>query len=125
MKKCPYCGAPMEGTVCEYCGFEVEEKKEPTETKETQSANTIQNNIIFMNSQPQETQILVEAKSKKKALLLCIFLGYFGAHYFYLGKKKIGILYLFTMGLCGYGWIIDIFRILFGKIKDSRGLPLA
>ena len=77
-----------------------------------------------MNAQPQETQILIEQKSKKKSLLLCIFLGYFGVFQFYLGKRKIGFLYLFPIGLCGYGWIIDIFRTLFRKIKDCRSLPL-
>ena len=58
------------------------------------------------------------------ALLLCIFLGVFGAHYFYVGKVGKGILFLFTGGLFGIGWIVDIFVILAGNFSDSRGLIL-
>ena len=46
------------------------------------------------------------------ALLLCIFLGEFGAHKFYEGKIGMGILYLCTCGLCGIGWIIDIIALI-------------
>ncbi len=35
-----------------------------------------------------------------------------------------GILYLFTYGLFGFGWIIDIILILCGSFKDSNNLPL-
>ena len=51
-------------------------------------------------------------KDKKTALLLCIFLGFFGAHKFYEGKIGMGFLYLFTGGLFLFGWIVDIFLIL-------------
>ncbi len=51
-------------------------------------------------------------KNKWIALTLCIFLGAFGAHYFYEGKAGKGFLYLFTMGLFGIGWIIDIIGYL-------------
>lgn len=53
-----------------------------------------------------------EIKSRKTALLLCIFLGFFGAHKFYEGKAGMGILYLFTAGLFIFGWITDIFKLL-------------
>ena len=49
--------------------------------------------------------------SRKKSLLLCIFLGYFGAHKFYERNTKMGFIYLFTLGFFGFGWIIDIFLI--------------
>lgn len=51
-------------------------------------------------------------KDKKTALLLCIFLGYFGAHKFYEKKTGIGILYLFTFGIFGIGWIVDIILLI-------------
>ncbi|MGG7143544.1 restriction endonuclease [Clostridium nigeriense] len=38
---------------------------------------------------------------------LCFFFGFFGAHKFYLKKHKIGVLYLFTLGFFGVGWLID------------------
>lgn len=40
-------------------------------------------------------------------LCLCLFLGWLGAHKFYEGKTGMGLLYLFTFGLFGFGWIID------------------
>lgn len=48
------------------------------------------------------------AKNKWVALSLCVCLGYLGAHKFYEGKNKIGVIYLLTLGLLGIGWIIDI-----------------
>lgn len=63
-------------------------------------------------------------KSKKTALILCIFLGFFGAHYFYVGRWGKGLLYLFTGGLFVIGWITDIFSILLGQFRDNVGVPL-
>jgi len=37
--------------------------------------------------------------------------GIFGAHRFYYGKPISGVLYLFTLGLLGIGWIFDLFLI--------------
>jgi len=56
-------------------------------------------------------------KSKFLAFLFCLFFGVFGVHKFYLGKKKIGILYLCTLGIFGIGWFVDIFTI--GKQVDK------
>jgi TM2 domain-containing membrane protein YozV len=50
-------------------------------------------------------------KSKKTAYLLCIFLGFWGIHRFYLGKIKTGILYFFTLGLFGVGWLYDLITL--------------
>lgn len=63
-------------------------------------------------------------KSKTTALLLCIFLGFFGIHYFYVGRIGKGILYLFTFGIVGIGWIIDLIVIASGGFKDNAGAPL-
>ena len=45
-------------------------------------------------------------------------------HYFYVRRPGMGILYLFTMGLFGIGWLIDLIRILTGSFRDCDGLPL-
>ena len=58
------------------------------------------------------------------ALLLCIFLGEFGIHRFYVGKIGTGLLYLFTLGLFGIGWLIDVILIVAGVFRDEFGLPL-
>lgn len=56
-------------------------------------------------------------------LCLCLLLGWAGAHKFYVGKTGIGILYLFTLGLFGFGWIIDtikcVFKVLSSEINKS------
>ena len=41
------------------------------------------------------------------AWLLNTFLGYLGVHRMYMGKWFTGILYLFTVGLFGIGWLYD------------------
>lgn len=64
------------------------------------------------------------SKSRTIALLLAIFLGMFGAHRFYAGKIGTGVLYLFTLGICGVGWIYDIVMICLGRFTDKQELPL-
>ena len=63
-------------------------------------------------------------KSRLVALLLCWFLGIFGAHRFYVGRIGSGVLYLCTEGLFGIGWLIDIILIATGEFTDDRGLKL-
>nr|WP_303998329.1 TM2 domain-containing protein [Ruminococcus bromii] len=63
-------------------------------------------------------------KDKSMALILCVVLGMLGAHCFYAGKAGMGILYLFTGGLFGIGWIVDIIRIATAPYTDSHGLPI-
>lgn len=51
--------------------------------------------------------------SKTIKLLVTIFFGFLGVHKFMERNYKMGFIYLFTMGLCGIGWIIDIFKVAF------------
>lgn len=70
------------------------------------------------------TYVHVSTRSWTVALLLCFFIGYLGAHYFYVGRWGMGLVYFFTAGLFGIGWLVDIFRILVGSFPDADGLPL-
>ncbi len=54
-------------------------------------------------------------------LLLCIFIGVFGAHRFYVGKIGTGILHLLTLGCFGIWTFIDFIIIILGKFKDKEG----
>ncbi len=57
-------------------------------------------------------------KEKTIDFVLCLFLGYLGIHKFYEKKTGLGILYLFTLGIFGIGWIIDIIRLLIDLLKE-------
>ena len=50
-------------------------------------------------------------KNYTLAWVLLTFLGFFGVHRFYLGKIVTGILYLFTAGLFGIGYIYDYWTL--------------
>jgi TM2 domain-containing membrane protein YozV len=45
------------------------------------------------------------------AWLLLVFLGPFGIHRMYMGKWVTGIVYLFTLGLFGIGYIYDMWTL--------------
>jgi TM2 domain-containing membrane protein YozV len=64
-------------------------------------------------------------KSKMVALALCLFVGYFGAHRFYLGKIGTGVAQLLTFGGLGIWMAIDLILIALGKMTDSEGRELA
>ena len=86
----------------------------------------VQSQVIINNQNIPNSGVVpgVSKKNKMVALLLCIFLGVLGVHRFYVGKIGTGLLYLFTGGLFGIGWIIDIILIAVGSFKDQFDLPL-
>ena len=51
------------------------------------------------------------------AYILWFFFGLLGIHRFYLGRPLSGLIYLFTAGLFGIGWLIDICLIP-GMVED-------
>ena len=120
--KCPNCGAPLENGACSYCGY-VEKKQSNSIEYVNNISQQPQPQIVFNNYHTGSNR-RVSRKDKIVALLLCIFLGYFGAHKFYVGKTGMGFVYLLTAGLFGIGWFVDIFLIAFGSFKDKYELPL-
>ena len=67
---------------------------------------------------------MASAKRKSTALILCILLGMFGAHYFYVGRFGRGLVALCTMNFFMVGWLIDLAQIATGNFRDYFGLPL-
>ena len=64
-------------------------------------------------------------KKNNSELIVTILLGWLGVHKFMNKEFGLGILYLFTRGLFGIGWVYDIYACIyyngrkFNQIKDS------
>jgi TM2 domain-containing membrane protein YozV len=64
-----------------------------------------------------------DTHSKAVGYLLWI-VGFTGAHRFYYGKPLTGILWFFTFGLLGIGWLVDLFLIpTMDREADYRFCP--
>lgn len=107
MKFCKFCGGriPMDAVLCTICGRQVEQ---------LQSAQAAPAQVIVNNANNNVSGMMYMGRPKNKwlALLLCLFAGYLGAHRFYEGKIGTGILYLCTMGLFGFGVLVDLIILL-------------
>lgn len=119
LKFCKFCGAriPLDAVICTYCGRQVEELKGGYQ----QQPNIVINNDSSSRSYSAATNMANNMnggmytgtpKNKVIALLLCIFIGYLGAHKFYEGKAGMGLLYLFSCGLFGIGIFVDFIILL-------------
>ena len=130
-KICPNCGTAISNIFCRFCGEKIEEDtvicphcgKQVKELNNGTNGNIVinNNNSASSSSSASSSAAATAANTvvpghklcnKWVSLILCIFLGFIGAHKFYEGKVGMGILYLFTGGLFGIGWIIDIIAIL-------------
>ena len=92
-KFCIYCGRriPGDALVCPYCG-----------------------RSLIPGAPPAAAVPYIPARACDKwlAFVLCFFFGILGAHKFYEGKVGMGLLYLFTAGLFGIGWLVDCIVLL-------------
>lgn len=129
-KYCKYCGSiiPMDAVICTHCGRQVEELKNssqgivinntaianPNVTVSPNIVNSSNSNANINNGYNINRQIYGGPKPKDKwvAFLLCFFLGFLGFHKFYEGKVLLGVIYIFTFGLCGIGVIVDLIILL-------------
>lgn len=112
-KFCKHCGAriPKDAVLCTHCGRQVEQLEQAAGAQPSvviNNANTNTNTNTVMAG-----GMMGRMKNKWVAFLLCLFLGFLGAHKFYEGKAGMGVVYLFTGGLCGVGVLIDLFTLLF------------
>ena len=110
-KFCKHCGGkiPAAAVICTHCGCQVEEMKH------TEQPNIVINNAntnTNTNTNVNPAMFGVRVKNKWVAFLLCLFLGFIGAHKFYEGRIGMGIVYLFTVGLFGIGWFVDCIVLL-------------
>lgn len=107
-KFCPFCGKSIgeDFRICPYCGENI---------YSAYINNNNNNNSAFS---PNNWLI---------CLLLTIFLGEIGAHKFYVGRIKEGVIMLIlTITVIGFVvsfviWVIDLINLLSGNFKDSDG----
>jgi len=106
-KFCKFCGEKIaeDAVLCTHCGRQVEPLKSEQPQVIVNNTNTNVNRNINAG--------YGGAKNKWIALILCVFLGFLGAHKFYEGKILLGIVYLLTLGFFGIGIFIDFLSLLF------------
>ena len=124
--KCPNCGAALyaDDTRCRYCGTyqpaQPQDRQPPS-----QAPQTVIYNVVQAGPGTPGYRGEMSVKSKWVAFFLCFFFGVWGFHKFYVGKTGAGILYFFTFGLFGIGWVLDLIFILFGTFTDRWGRKLS
>lgn len=113
-KFCKHCSAkiPEDAVICTACGRQVEEMTSNATAQPSIVINNANTNTNTNMNTNVNSGIYGRPKNKWVALILCILLGFFGAHKFYEGKIGMGILYIFTGGLFFIGVFIDLFVIL-------------
>ena len=109
-KYCQTCGAviPAAAVVCTNCGCQVGQMKAETPNIVINNTNTNAN----VNTNVIGARYGGHPKNKWVSFVLCLCLGWLGGHKFYEGKAVMGIIYLFTFGLFGFGWLIDCILLL-------------
>lgn len=92
MAYCKNCGNQIVNGAkfCPSCGVECTSSQKEASVPPT---------VIYVQS-PQQQQVYRLEKSKGIALLLCFFLGGFGAHQFYVGNTTQGVFYLLFSWTC-------------------------
>lgn len=116
-KFCHYCGSKidMECITCTECGRQLTESQPQQIYPQQMQFQQPPQQIIINNSVNSTSQSFSgtgREKNKWVAFFLCLLAGCFGTHKFYEGKILMGVIYFFTFGLFGIGWIVDAILLL-------------
>ena len=134
MAYCAYCKANIldRHQKCPNCGSTVfRTDDEPVAQPETKAMPNVEYRTVYVEKPvyhtvyvEQPVRVSRSPKSWVATLLLCFFAGIWGFHRFYVGKVSSGLLFMFTCGWCGIGWLVDMIAILTGSFCDQYGLPI-
>ena len=128
--------APIEeSSACDSCEKEKKKiKKMPKKQVKEWTGNIIKDRPKKESTSKSKNKPKLENKKSDKKLktekdirmliflTVCPFTAMCGAHEFYMGKKKHGIIKLCALfNLYGIGWIIDVVILFMGKYKDKDG----
>lgn len=92
--RCPTCGARMkkDAAICVKCGTRLEQIKKASHQAVSQARAEFEPEKVVLSTYfPTDLNYV-------KTLLLCIFLGLFGAHYFYVKRPIVGAIYAVCSG---------------------------
>ncbi|MEZ5363979.1 MAG: TM2 domain-containing protein [Bryobacterales bacterium] len=109
---CPQCGASMRAAdrFCGGCGWDAE----TWNTSEPGPARREPPPTPRRTAPPSD-------RNRLTVFLLCLLLGFLGAHRFYAGRNGSGVLWLLTFGIFAVGWIYDLVLIATGEFVDDEG----
>lgn len=122
--KCPECNCKISDKElsCSKCGRPLSMCNAFNDLPPLSAGNYAFNEGIYTQD------MTANSKSRRVALLLCIFLGYFGAHRFYVGKTKSAIIVLIMSVSVVIPniilWVVDLIGILQGTFTDGQGVPI-
>ena len=110
---CPQCGVEMLAAdrYCGGCGWDAERPDDEPQPRQRPRRPP---------TSPRRTGPPSDY-NRLTTFLLCLLLGLFGVHRFYVGRTGSGVLWLLTGGILFVGWIYDLVMIATGEFTDEQG----
>ena len=122
---CNQCGHPVtiKDEVCPYCGNDDIVWKHLDRTfRCSKCGHKIKSEDLFcpkcgkdVSSDKDLNQYRI--KDSSTAFFLCLLFGFLGIHKFYEGRPIMGITYILTFVIFGFGWFGDLIQYLSGDYK--------
>lgn len=83
----------------------------PHQAPQTMTYGAVTPPSVAQSSEQINPVLALSKRGLVDTYILAIGLGFLGAHHFYLRRYGFGVLYMFTFGLFGVGYVVDWFRV--------------